>query len=460
MVAGFRNLRMGILALLVGASLVSAPTPTHAQRPTQGGLPTLAPVVERVTPAVVNIAVTSRVSGQDNPLLRDPFFRHFFGLPNQPPPHQRRSVGSGVIVDARKGFVLTNHHVVENAAEIVITLKDRREMTAEKVGSDPATDIALLRIKPDRLTAVMLGDSDNLKVGDYVLAIGSPFGLGQTVTSGIVSALGRRGLNVEGYEDFIQTDASINPGNSGGPLVNLRGELVGINTAIIGPAGANVGIGFAVPSNIAKAVMEQLETYGEMRRGRLGIAIQDLTPDVARALGLDVVEGAVITGVEVGSSAAQAGLRAGDVIVAVDGRTIHGAGDLRNRIGLTARGKRVRLTLFREKRRIEITVRIGLRDAASSAPGAGKLSPLAGALLRDVGRPQSSAAERPGVLVERVEPGSPAEANGLRAGDLIIAFNRYPVGSLQALEQRLSAHKGAVALTVVRQGRRRLVIIR
>jgi len=321
-----------------------------------GPIPTLAPVVERATPAVVNIAVLSQSPGQDNPLYQDPFFRRFFDLPEQPQP--RLSAGSGVIVDARRGYVLTNHHVIENAREIVITLKDDRRLSAELVGSDPGTDIAVLKVPAENLTALEFGDSDALLVGDYVVAIGNPFGIGQTVTSGIVSALGRVGLNIEGYENFIQTDASINPGNSGGALIDLRGRLIGINTAIIGPAGGNVGIGFAVPGNMARMVMEQLIVHGEVRRGQLGVLIQDVTPDLAEALQLGNRRGALVTQILKGSPAERAGLQVGDVIAAVDGRPVTGAAALRTRVGLVRAGETVALSVIRQGRELTVVARL------------------------------------------------------------------------------------------------------
>ncbi|HYG86339.1 MAG TPA: Do family serine endopeptidase [Azospirillum sp.] len=349
-------MRMRIAGIATVLALLAGPLPATAALPAVvTGATTIAPMLDAVTPAVVNIAVLSRAPQADNPLLRDPFFRRFFG--NVPQARPQVSAGSGVIVDARRGYVITNHHVIENASEIAVTLKDRRRVRARLVGSDEATDVALLKIEADRLTALPLGDSNKLRVGDFVVAIGNPFGLGQTVTSGIVSALGRSGLKVEGYEDFIQTDASINPGNSGGALVNFNGELVGMNTAIIGPAGGSVGIGFAVPISIVRSVVDQLAEHGEVRRGRLGIAIQDLTPDLAETLNVTGDQGAVIAQVEQGSAADRAGLRSGDLVVSVDGKPIHSGTDLRNRIGLVRIGTPVQITFLRGGQQRTINVR-------------------------------------------------------------------------------------------------------
>jgi serine protease DegQ len=364
-----------LLALLAGCQMPSSPDASKAApgasatgpsaRPTgpllgpARGVLTMAPLVAGVTPGVVNIAVRSRVERAPNPLFDDPFFRRFFDLPAVPREREVLSAGSGVIVDAARGYILTNGHVVANPAEIQVTLKDRRTYPARLVGSDPATDVALLQIDAPGLTAVAFGDSDRLEVGDVVVAIGNPFGLGQTVTSGIVSTLGRSGLGLEGYEDFIQTDASINPGNSGGALVNSKGELVGINTAIIGPTGGNIGIGFAVPANMAKAVMAQLVEHGEVRRGRLGITIEDLTPARAGDLHLELPGGAVITHVEPGSPAARAGIAPGDVIVRAHGQPIQDAGDLRNLVGLLPVGTDLPIVLYRDGRERALAARIG-----------------------------------------------------------------------------------------------------
>src|SRR5215470_15507815 len=311
----------GGIALTTGypdAALAGAPIPEIGGSPMQ----TLAPVVSRITPGVVGVSVKGRVR-EDNPLLQDPLFRRFFNLHQGPIERETEAAGSGVIVDAAQGYVLTNAHVVENATSIEVTTKDNHRFNAKLIGRDPETDIAVLQIPAGGLTAVPIGDSDRLQVGDFVLAIGNPFGLGQTVTSGIVSALGRS-PGIEGYEDFIQTDASINPGNSGGPLIDLQGWIVGINTAIVAPnGGGNVGIGFAVPINMARQVMDQLISNGEVKRGRIGVAIQDLTPDIAQALGTTHTQGAVIARVEQGSPAERAGLRTNDLVVAVNGVPIH-----------------------------------------------------------------------------------------------------------------------------------------
>lgn len=348
-----------VLALTLGlAGLAAGPVAALATPPfTMNGATTIAPMLEAVTPAVVNISVVQRAPQTDNPLLRDPFFRRFFNIPEGAPSRPQISAGSGVIVDAANGYVISNHHVVQNAQEITVTLKDRRRLRARLIGSDAATDIAILKIEAERLTALPWGDSDRLRVGDFVVAIGNPFGLGQTVTSGIVSALGRSGLRVEGYEDFIQTDASINPGNSGGALASYEGRLIGINTAIIGPSGGSVGIGFAVPVSIVRSVMDQIIEYGEVRRGRLGVTLQDLTPELADSLNLDGEEGALIAQVEPGSPADRAGIRGGDVVTAVDGRPVRSATDLRNRVGLVRAGTGVQVTLLRGGRSQTLTVR-------------------------------------------------------------------------------------------------------
>jgi len=349
-----------VLVFAIGL-LSAAPSAADAGSPLvgmDGQTPSLAPLVKQVTPAVVNIAVKG-TEEVDNPLLKDPLFRRFFNIPEGPIKREVQAAGSGVIVDAHAGYVMTNNHVIEHADQIVVTLKDNRHFDAKLIGTDPDTDIALLKIDADNLTALPIGDSDRLEVGDFVVAIGNPFNLGQTVTSGIVSALGRTtGGELEHYENFIQTDASINPGNSGGALINLRGELVGINTAIIGPSGGNVGIGFAVPINMARSVMDQLVAHGAVKRGRIGVTLQDLTPDIAEAMHVDVNEGAIVSKVDPQSPAKRAGIKPGDVIIAVNGTPVHGSSDLRNRVGLMSIGDTVSLTIVRSGAQQTIDVRI------------------------------------------------------------------------------------------------------
>ena len=455
-----------LVALCVFSLTFAAPaasqTADHPLFRNDNGLPTLAPLLAEVTPAVVNISVESRQTAEMNPLFNDPFFRRFFDMPPMPqtPMPRQMSAGSGVIVDANKGYVLTNHHVIENGDRIVVTLKDRRQFDAELIGSDPGTDIALLRIKARDISALELGDSDQLLVGDYVLAIGNPFGLGQTVTSGIVSALGRSGINVDGYEDFIQTDASINPGNSGGALITLDGRLIGINTAIIAPSGGNVGIGFSVPSNMAQAVMDQLIEFGDVRRGRLGVMIQDFTPDLADALGVKAGDGAVVTQVEPDSAAEEAGLEPGDLIVAVDGRPVAGSADLRSQIGLKRIGSKVKLQVKRDGK--ELTLKATLREGGLIAARTGEraFDRLSGAELRDLQPADPYYGTLSGVVVARLDPGSRAARSGLEAGDIILAVNRVPISSVADLRQQLAGVDGALALTVQRGSARLFLVMR
>ena len=406
---------------------------------------------------MVNISVSTRVPVAQNPLFKDPFFRRFFDLPDEPQLRPRQSAGSGIIVDAEKGYVITNHHVVDKADEIIVTLKDRRSFEAKLIGSDPETDIALLSIDADDLKALPLGDSDSLRVGDFVVAIGNPFGLGQTVTSGIVSALGRSGLQIEGYEDFIQTDAPINPGNSGGALVSLDGELVGINTAILGPGG-NIGIGFAVPSNMAGAIMEQLIRYGEIRRGRLGVLIQDLTPELAQALDIDTTHGAVVSKVEPDSAAEEAGIVAGDVIVEVQRRRIRGASDLRNQIGLLRVGETVEIGVMRDGEYKRLLARIGAPRKVS-LEGEETAPQLRGASFEELGPGHPHYGSVDGVRIAEVEQGSPAWRHGLRPDDIVLAVNRRPVSSVDELRAALSESKRAVALDILRGNARLFIVI-
>ncbi len=438
----FRTLALILsLALLLVSAPASAAIPAFA---TRDGMPSLAPLLEPVTPAVVNISVVSRSPEENNPLARDPFFRRFFGLRS---PEPQLSAGSGVIVSAKNGHVVTNHHVIKDATQVFVILKDNRRFLAKVIGSDASTDVALLSIPPEGLTEAKLGDSDAMQVGDFVLAIGNPFGIGQTVTSGIVSALGRSGLLPEGYEDFIQTDASINPGNSGGALINMRGELVGINTAIIGPAGGNVGIGFAVPVNIVRYVMTQLMRFGEVKRGWLGMSMQDLTPDLAKSLGVQSRTGAVIAQVAIDSPAAAAGLREGDVVVEVAGRAVRGSADLRNRLGLAAVGETLEFRIFRSSEERRVRVKIAEIPSAGTAGGE-NIPALAGASVANAER-TAGGAKVPVVLVTKVEPGSAAFRFGLRNGDVIIGANNRRVGTVAELVASLRG-SGRMSLNLLR----------
>lgn len=455
-----------LLALVLVHSSVSGQIPFA-----NGEKPSLAPLLRDVTPAVVNIAVVTRAPITRNPLFDDPFFRRFFDFPQGQRSIPRQSAGSGVIIDAEQGYVLTNHHVIENAEEIVVTLSDRRTFDAELVGSDSETDVALLRIEAADLTAIELGDSERLEVGDFVLAIGNPFGLGQTVTSGIVSALGRTGLGIvggntnqpdaEGYEDFIQTDASINPGNSGGALIDLDGQLVGINTAIVSPGGGNVGIGFAVPIAMASNVAEQLLEYGEVQRGRLGIRIQDVTPELSEALDLGVNRGAVITQIEPDSAAERAGLQAGDVVTALNGDTVDGSADLRNKVGLIRVGTEIELSLIRDGRRENVRASVGgvASGITSSSVEGPTIDRLRGAEFRNIDPSHPGFGTVTGVLVANVGQGSPAARNGLVPGDIILAVNRQSVGSVEDLSEAILEARTAIALSVLRDNSRLFIVI-
>src|SRR5690348_6995561 len=438
-----------VLALCVWMAL--AATPLAAAMPpamSESGLPSLAPMIRKVSPAVVNIATrgTIRERGAQNPLLDDPFFRRFFDVPPDNGPRARpfQSAGSGVIFDARSGYIVTNAHVVENASEITVTLQDGRDLKAEIIGSDTPSDVAVLKVKPDGLTQIPLGDSAKMEVGDFVVAIGNPFGLQHTVTSGIISGLSRSGINPDGYEDFIQTDASINPGNSGGALVNLRGELIGINTAILSRSGGNIGIGFAIPVNMAHSVMDQLIKYGSVKRGQLGVSMYTVTPDIAHSLGLANAMGALVSQVVEGSPAEKAGIHTGDVITSVNGTPVKSNSELRNSIGLMRVGDKVEIGLLREGKPLHLTAVI----SDTTTPQAGTAAPegiykaFEGATLVD-------APDGGGALVKGVEPGSAAAQVGLRNNDVIIGANRSKVSSVQQLKER--AKNASVLVLEVRR---------
>ena len=413
-------------------------------------LPSLAPMLEDVLPSVVNISTEGRVSAGSSPFQSDPFFERFFNMMPDSQPRQRRtqSLGSGVIIDSESGYVVTNHHVIENADQIRVRLDDGRSFEAKVVGADPEADVAVIQIPAQGLKAIKLGDSDSLRVGDFVVAIGNPFGLSQTATSGIVSALGRSGLGIEGYEDFIQTDASINQGNSGGALVNLRGELIGVNTAILARGGGNVGIGFAIPVNMVVSLTAQIIEFGEVRRGRLGVHIQDLTPELAQAFGVDAGSGALISKVIPDSAAKAADLREGDVITMVNGRAIKGATELRNVIGLARADEEIELTYIRDRKSFNKKIRIRA-VVAESGRGIQISESFEGARLEDVDD-SSSQNGQPGIRVVEVASGSAAWQAGLRSGDIILSVNRQWVFSLEDLVQIVNGRTSGLLLNIQR----------
>jgi len=403
-------------------------------------LPSLAPMLESVTPAVVNIS-TRAASPQIDPRIEE-----FFGIqPSQRSPQAPLSLGSGVIIDAARGLVVTNDHVIANASEIQVTLADGRELVAQLIGTDPRADVALIQIKPERLSALKWADSEQLRVGDFCVAIGNPFGLGQTVTLGIVSALDRSGLGIEELEDFIQTDASINPGNSGGALVNLRGELIGINTAIVGPAGGNVGIGFAIPSNMVQDIVEQLLEFGEVRRGVLGIAAQALTPQLARRLNIERDYGVVIARVEPDSPAESSGLKIGDVIVEVDGKPVKTVESVVNRLGLVRVGREINLRVWRNNRELDIKTTVAL---------IGEIHPLlSGVTLEDA----LSSRGRRIVLIASLRSGSRLDRLGLQRGDVVLSVNKIDVASVDQLKRVISPDDKQLLLLVQRGREKRYI---
>ncbi len=489
-----RSFKVGIIAgiflvsgILVGIvfssrldwlpSATSAPTETAP--PVIGATPpNFVPVVKAVMPAVVNVSTTRLVKqgGQmPGPFMDDPFFRQFFGeefFHRFQIPRERRenSLGSGVIVSS-DGYIVTNNHVVAKADEIKVLLNDKREFTGKVVGSDPKSDVAVIKISAKDLPTIPWGDSDKLEVGEYVLAVGSPFGLNQTVTQGIVSAVGRANVGIADYEDFIQTDAAINPGNSGGALVNARGQLVGINTAIFSRSGGYMGVGFAVPSNMTRAVMDSLIKGGKVVRGWLGVSIQDVTPDLAKQFGLKDSRGALVSEIIPDSPAATAGIQSGDVITAFNGKTVDSTSILRNTVAQTPVGRTVKVELLREKKTVSVEVKITEqpKDVAQAdgetAQGDGKNTALAGVearnltadIARQLGLPPGTA----GVVITGVEQGSAAEEAGLQEGDVILEINRQPVrniGDFKRLSSKLPK-KDSSLLLINRQGRKLFLAI-
>ena len=454
-----KSLLLSAVALAVGMNLTVAPS-AMATLPAQvqnQPLPSLAPMLEKVLPAVVSVHVEGTATDDQTQDLPEPLKR-FFGQDQgedaQPQPFE--GLGSGVIIDAQKGYVLTNNHVVNGANKISVQLSDGREYDARLIGRDEQTDIALIQLQgASNLTQVKVADSDQLRVGDFAIAIGNPFGLGQTATSGIISALGRSGLNLEGLENFIQTDAAINRGNSGGALVNLNGELIGINTAILAASGGNIGIGFAIPGNMAMELAQQLIATGEVKRGQLGIKGTEMTADMARAFNVDAQRGAFVSEVLPKSAAATAGIKAGDIITSVDDKPITSFAELRVKIGTTPPGKEVKIGLLREGKPLSVTVKL---DASARTMSSDELMTpaLQGASLSDGQLPDGNK----GVKVDSVQKGTPAEQIGLQKDDVIIGVNRTRVQDLDEMRKVLASKPPFLALNVVRGGESIYLLLR
>ena len=449
----YKSLLFLTFLLITGQSSAALPVSIDGE-----ALPSLAPMLEKVTPAVVNISTRGKILVK-NRLLEDPFFKRFFNVPDLHNVKETMSLGSGVIVDAANGYILTNNHVIENAIEITVTLRDGREVTAEVLGRDPDTDIAVIKINEEHLKSIAFADSSLLRVGDFVVAIGNPFGLGQTVTSGIVSALGRSGLGIESFEDFIQTDASINVGNSGGALVNLRGELIGINTAILGSGEGNqgnIGIGFAIPINMARDIMLQLIEYGEVKRGRLGVNAQDSTPELAKAFNIDTTQGAIVTSIESGSPAQQGGLKVGDVIIRADGRRVRSSIDMHNLIGLMRIGQSIELEVIRGGRTILLKTIIKQMEIVT-VDGSEFSYRLAGASIGEIKETDIREGKLEYLQVMEVEVGSQAWNSGLREDDIIFSINKQKVSTFE--EAFAAAKRSRNLLMNIQRGDQALYIL-
>jgi len=427
------------VSIVMLASQVSAfsnsPDSSYPLSPDQA-VPTLAPMLKNVLPSVVNISTQGTIAVQQHPMMNDPYFRRF--MPQMPTERQTQGIGSGVIVDANKGYIITNNHVIANADTIFVTLHNKQKLKAKLIGTDAETDIAVLQVEAKNLTSIPIGDSDELQVGDFAVAIGNPFGLSHTVTSGMISALGRTDLGIEGYENFIQTDASINPGNSGGALINLRGRLIGINSAILAPSGGNVGIGFSIPINMAKKVMNQLLEHGEIKRGLLGVQIQDLNSDLADAMDLKGKRGALVSQVTPKSAAEKAGIKAGDVIIAINGKKITGASSLRTNIGMKRVDEEVIIDLFRDKQLMTVTAKIGGLNLEQFAASSTELPLLKGATLKELSAKQPYQGASKGLLITDIQANSPAAQVGLMEGDIILAVNKKELATLADLKKAAS----------------------
>ncbi|QLB40204.1 Do family serine endopeptidase [Mannheimia pernigra] len=452
-------------AIILGSSITAIPMAAQATLPIQvngQALPSLAPMLEKVRPAVVSIAVEGKTQ-EDSRYTREipPEFEFFFG-PNadlfgnrSSAPRHFRGVGSGVIINAEKGYIITNNHVIDNADKMTVKLEDGREFNAKLVGSDPLSDVALVQIEnPKYLTEIKFADSDKLQVGDFTVAIGNPFGLGQTVTSGIVSALGRStGKSDEGYENYIQTDAAVNQGNSGGPLINLNGELIGINTAIISPSGGNAGIAFAIPSNMASSLVSQIIEFGEVKRGMLGIKGGELNANLAKEFNISTQQGAFISEVLPDSAAAKAGFKAGDVITEINGQKIHSFSELRAKVATSGVGKELELTYLRDGKQAKTKVTLQ-SDSEVKTTAENIIPALKGAKFNNY---NSKGVK--GVEISSVEKGSIAEMRSLKKGDIIIGVNRHSVENIADLRKILDAKPSVVALNILRDGGNFYVIL-
>ncbi|KHO36640.1 serine endoprotease [Enterobacter sp. FB] len=464
------TLAMSALALSLGLALsplTATAAETASSAATAQQMPSLAPMLEKVMPSVVSINVEGSTTvntprmprnfqqffGDNSPFCQDgsPFQSSPFcqgggaGDDNQGGGQQQKfmALGSGVIIDAAKGYVVTNNHVVDNASSIKVQLSDGRKFDAKVVGKDPRSDIALIQIQdPKNLTAIKIADSDALRVGDYTVAIGNPFGLGETVTSGIVSALGRSGLNAENYENFIQTDAAINRGNSGGALVNLNGELIGINTAILAPDGGNIGIGFAIPSNMVKNLTAQMVQYGQVKRGELGILGTELNSELAKAMKVDAQRGAFVSQVMPNSSAAKAGIKAGDVITSLNGKPISSFAALRAEVGSMPIGSKVTLGLLSDGKAVNVSLELQ-QSSQNQVDSSTIFSGIEGAEMSNKGADK-------GVVVNNVKANSPAARIGLKKGDVIMGANQQPVKNIAELRKILDSKPSVLALNIQR----------
>lgn len=450
-------LTLSLLSFIIGSTV--APTPASAALPFSADgqqLPSLAPMLEKVTPAVVSIAVEGKQTQQ---LQIPKQFEFFFG-PNQPGGQTQerpfRGLGSGVIINAKKGYIVTNYHVINDADKIRVKLHDGREYDAELIGGDKMSDIALLKLKTVKnLTQISLANSDRLRVGDFTVAIGNPFGLGQTVTSGIVSALGRSGLNQQNFENFIQTDAAINSGNSGGALINLNGELIGINTAILGPNGGNVGIGFAIPSNMMKNLTDQILKFGEVKRGMLGVQGGEITSELAKALGYESSKGAFVSQVVVDSAADKAGIKAGDIIISLDGNIIDTFSELRAKVATLGAGKKVTLGIIRDGDKKSLNVTLGGADNPKTQAET-LHEGLRGAELTNTVQGDKIQ----GVKVDSVVKKSPADQYEIKKDDIIIGVNRQRVKNIAELRKVTEGQTGVLALNILRGERKIYLVIR